>query len=163
MIDKLDQELILELYKDGRRSYADLAKLLYVTETTIRNRVKHLLNKGIITITAVPDLEGLGYSFVGIVGLQIRLGDLQSITEQLVKHPNICYVANVTGRYDLIVIVVARSPREFANFMENTISAIPGILRTETFVNLNMYKGKAIGLDTEHLISNIDVSVSNKQ
>ncbi len=162
MIGELDQELIVELHKNGRQSYVNLAKLLHVTETTVRNRVKHLLNKGIINITAVPDLEVLGYSFVCIVGLQIRLGDLQLAAEQLVKHPNICYVANVTGRYDLILIVVARSSREFANFLENTISVIPGILRTETFVNLNIYKGRAIGLDTEHLISNINVPPSNK-
>ena len=161
-IDKLDQELILELHKNGRQSYVDLAKLLHVTETTVRNRVKNLLNKGIINITAIPDLEVLGYNFVGIVGLQIRLGDLQLAAEQLVKHPNICYIASVTGRYDLIIIAVTRSPKEFANFIEKTISAIPGILRTETFVNLNISKGRATGLDTEHLISNIDVFPSNR-
>lgn len=163
MIDRLDQELILELQKGGRRSYIDLAKLLRVSETTIRNRVKHLLDKGIVKITAIPDLEALGYGFMGIMGLQVRLADLRMVADQLTKHPNVCYLANVTGRYDFIAIVVTKSSEEFANFVENVISAIPSILRTETFVNLHIYKGQVIGLDTGHLVSNLDISSLKKQ
>jgi len=163
MIDKLDQELIRELQKSGRQSYINLAKLLDVSETTIRNRISHLLDKGIIKITAIPDLEALGYGFMGIVGMQVRLADLQAIADQLNSHPNICYLANVTGRFDFIAIVVTKSSREFADFVENVISAIPSISRTETFVNLRTYKGQVIGLDTGHLISNVDVSPSEEQ
>ena len=46
----------------------------------------------------------------------------------------------------------------FADFVENVISAIPSILRTETFVNLRIYKGQVIGLDIEQLVSNFDAS-----
>ena len=160
MIDKIDQELILELQKHGRQSYIDLAKLLHVSETTVRNRVKHLVNNGIIAITAIPDLGALGYSFIGIVGLQIRLADLRAVADQLTKQPNVCYLANVTGRYDLIAIVVTMSAGEFSEFVENVISKIPGILRTETFVTLHIYKGQVAGLDTRRLVSNLDVSSS---
>ena len=157
MIDRLDQEIITELQKWGRQSYIDLAKLLRCSETTIRNRVKRLLNKGVIMITAIPDPEALGYNFIGIVGLQVKLTDLRTVGQELAKHSNVCYVANVTGRYDFIVFVVARSSREFADFVENIISAIPGILRTETFVSLNIYKGLGIGLDTRQLTGNLEI------
>ncbi len=160
ILDKLDQDIILELQKDGRQSYVDLAKLLGVTEATVRNRVKHLVDKGTIKITALPDLESLGYRFMGIVGMQVQLSDLRSVAAQLSKHPNVCYLANVTGRYEFIAIIVTRTSREFADFMENVVSAIPSVLRTETFVNLNIYKGQAIGLDTSHLVSNLDISSS---
>ena len=163
MIDKLDQELIRELQKSGRQSYINLAKLLDVSETTIRNRISHLLDKGIIKITAIPDLEALGYGFMGIVGMQVRLADLHAIADQLNSHPNICYLANVTGRFEFIAIVVTKSSREFADFVENVISSIPSISRTETFVNLRIYKGQVIGLDTGNLISNIDISPSEEQ
>ena len=158
MIDKLDRELILELQKGGRQSYINLAKSLQVSETTIRNRVKHLLDKDIIKITAMPDLEALGYGFMGIVGLQVALADLRAVAEQLIKHANVCYLANVTGRYDFIAIIVTRTSREFADFMYNVVAAIPGVSRTETFVNLNMYKGQAVALDTSHLVDNLNVS-----
>ena len=72
-IDKLDQELILDLQRDGRRSYIDLAKMLNVSEGTVRGRLRKLLDQGIIKITTMPELNKLGYSFMGIVGMQVHL------------------------------------------------------------------------------------------
>ena len=117
-----------------------------------------MVSQGIIKITAIPELDKLGYSFMGIVGMQVRLVDLRAVADQLAKNPNVCYLANVTGRYDFIAIVITRSAGEFTVFMENVISGIPSILRTETFVNLHVYKGQVIGLDTGHLVSNLDLS-----
>ncbi|OGO21357.1 MAG: hypothetical protein A2144_03780 [Chloroflexi bacterium RBG_16_50_9] len=155
VIDQVDKEIILELQKSGRRSYLELANFLHVSETTVRNRVKNLIEKGIITINAIPDLKKLGYGFVGIVALQVRLADLRDIADRLTKHPNVCYVANVTGRFDLMAIVVTRSSTEFADFMETVIAAIPNVLRTETFVNLHVYKGQVTGVDTGYLVDTI--------
>jgi len=163
MIDEIDREIILELQKDGRQSYIDLAKTLKVSETTVRNRVKQLIGDGMISVTAIPNLEAMGYGFMGIVGLQVRLADLHAIANQIAKHPNVCYLANVTGRFDFILIVLTRTAGEFAEFMESAISAIPSILRTETFVNLHIYKGQIIGLDTGNLISKLDISSLKKQ
>ncbi|MFQ5996718.1 MAG: Lrp/AsnC family transcriptional regulator [Dehalococcoidales bacterium] len=162
-IDKLDQKLILDLQKDGRRHYMDLAKMLGVTEGTVRNRLRRLVGEGIIKITAVPALDKLGYSFMGIVGMQVRLADLRAVAEELAQNQNICYLANVTGRYEFVAIVLTRSPGEFAHFMENVISAIPSIVRTETFVTLNIYKGHGNMLDTTQLISNLDISSAEKR
>jgi Lrp/AsnC family transcriptional regulator for asnA, asnC and gidA len=158
MMDQLDRELIMELQKDGRRSFVELAEDLHVSEATARNRVRRLLSSGIVKITAVPDLQKLGYHFVSIVGIQVRLVELRSIIEQLSSHANVCYLANVTGRYDLIGIIVTRSSREFADFIESTVSVIPGVDRTETFVSLNVFKGEAMGLDTLDLLNNQTVS-----
>ena len=161
-IDELDSGIIRELQKNGRQSYMELAKLLHVSETTARNRVKQLINKGIITVNAIPDLEALGYDFMGIVGLQIRLTDLQDVVAQLAKHPNVCYLANVTGRFDLIAIVVTRTSTEFAEFMEKVLATIPNILRTETFVSLHIFKGQVVGLDPKHLFDKLNISASTE-
>jgi Lrp/AsnC family transcriptional regulator for asnA, asnC and gidA len=160
IIDELDSQIIMALQQNGRKSYMELAKLLHVSETTARNRVKHLVGEGIITINAIPDIEALGYGFVGIIGLQVRLSDLREVASRLTKHPNVSYLANVTGRFDLIAIVVTRSSAEFADFMEKVISTIPNVLRTETFVNLHVFKGQIIGLEAKHLVTDLDISAS---
>jgi Lrp/AsnC family transcriptional regulator, regulator for asnA, asnC and gidA len=154
MTDALDKRLILELSKDGRKSYVQIAKLLCVTETTIRKRVKALVRSGLITITALPDIKKLGYIFTAIVGIQIRLSDIKTVSEKLLNHPNICYVSNVTGRFDFIFIVATHNSDEFASFMEKFIAPINGIIRTETFVTLKNYKGKYLSSDTIDLIKN---------
>ena len=158
MIDALDRELIIELQKDGRRSFVELADTLHISEATARNRVKRLLNKGMVKVTVVPDMQLLGYQFVSILGIQIRLTYLRSIVGELTQHANVCYLANVTGRFDLIGIIVTRTAREFADFVENVVSVIPGIDRTETFVSLNVFKGETIGMDTLGLFQDQGVS-----
>jgi Lrp/AsnC family transcriptional regulator for asnA, asnC and gidA len=157
-IDKLDQELILNLQENGRRANIELAKMLGVSEGTVRARIKKLLDQGIIRITALPELDKLGYRFMSIVGIQVRLANLREVADLLTKNPNVCYLANVTGQYEFIAIVLTKSSEEYANFIENTISPIPSVLRTETFVSLHIYKGQATWLDTTQLVNNIDLS-----
>jgi len=162
VLNKFDQELIEQLQQDGRLSYIDLAKLLHISERTVRNRLKNLLESGIINITAMPNLDKLGYGFIGIVGLQVHLANVKKIGQALAKHPNVCYLANVTGAYDFIAIIIAQSTREFAAFMEEHVSSIPNVAKTETFVTLNIYKGKPGILDMSQLISALPVAVSRK-
>jgi DNA-binding Lrp family transcriptional regulator len=147
MIDKLDCELIKELQKDGRQTYIELGKKLGVVEGTVRKRVKALIDSDVIRVVAVPNLANLGYEFTCAMGLQVRMADLRKVAETLAKSPNVCHLAFVTGQYDLMARIVTRSPEELSHFIENEISAIPSVLRTETFVNLDIIKGEWSGID----------------
>jgi Lrp/AsnC family transcriptional regulator for asnA, asnC and gidA len=158
MIDELDRKLIQELQKSGRRGYVELAKELGVVEGTVRKRVKNLLGRKVIKILAVPNPRALGYNFLSIMGLQVRMADLRKVADELAQKPNVCYLAFVTGRYDLIAIIITQSPEELSHFIEKEISALPSIMRTETFVNLDIIKGGWAGPDITQLINSIDVS-----
>jgi len=162
MIDGLDLKLIQELQKNGRKSYITLAKILGVVEGTIRKRVKDLLKKNIIRLVALPNVHHLGFNFISVMGLEVKMGDLRKVADSLAQKPNVCYLAFVTGRYDLIAIIVSRSPEELSRFIEKEISAIPSILRTETFVNLDVIKGQWPWIDTTQLISSLNVSSPKK-
>jgi|Deesub1362A_J573_1020465.scaffolds.fasta_scaffold07056_1 Lrp/AsnC family transcriptional regulator for asnA, asnC and gidA len=162
MIDDLDRRLIEELQKDGRQAYVELAKKLGVAEATVRKRVKQLLRNDLMRIVAVPNVRRLGYGFIGIIGLQVRIDDLRLVAEKLAENRHVCYLAFVTGRYDLMAIVITKSPEELARFIEKEISAIPSILRTETFVNLDIIKGVAGLLDTIQLIDDYRGVTSKK-
>ena len=158
-LDDLDMKLILELQKDGRKNFVELARQLYVSEITIRRRTRRLMENNIVHINATPNLDVIGYGFTCFVGLQLLQPDFAAITDQIASHPNVCYLTKTTGRYDLMAIMVARSSRDFADFLQNVISPISGVLRTETFVNLNIYKGLPNALDTSHLLENLITSV----
>ncbi|MBA7704952.1 hypothetical protein ES703_113775 [subsurface metagenome] len=73
-----------------------------------------------------------------------------------------CFLAFVTGRFDLMAIIAARSPEEYSHFLESELYAIPGILRTEGFVNLDVIKGSASLPDTTQLVRNFDISSRGK-
>jgi Lrp/AsnC family transcriptional regulator for asnA, asnC and gidA len=162
MIDELDRRLIQELQKNGRQGYVALAELLGVVEGTVRKRVKNLQKRNIVKIVAVPNPRALGYNFLSMMGLQVRLSDLRKVAEELVQKPNVCYLAFVTGRYDLMAIIMTQSSEELSHFIEKEISALPSILRTETFVNLDIIKGGWTELDTTQLIANLAIAPPKK-
>ncbi len=162
MIDEFDRRLIQELQKSGRQGYVDLAKVLGVVEGTVRKRVKSLQSRNIMKIAAVPNPRALGYNVLSVMGLQVRMSDLREVAEQLAQKPSICYLAFVTGRYDLMAIMMTQSPEELSHFIEKEISALPGVSRTETFVNLDVIKGGWPGLDTTQLIANLSVTPPKK-
>jgi Lrp/AsnC family transcriptional regulator for asnA, asnC and gidA len=162
MIDELDRKLMMELQKSGRQSYVDIASTLGVVEGTVRKRVKDLLDRNIMKIFAIPNLRELGYNLISIMGLQVRMADLRKVAENLAQKPNVCYLAFVTGRYDLVALIITQSSEELSHFIEKEISAVPSILRTETFVNLDVVKGGWLGLDINQLVSNVDVSPRKK-
>lgn len=158
MIDELDKKLIQELQQDGRVAWVDLAQRLGVTEATIRKRFKRLTLNNILKVVAVPNLRELGYHFITIMGFQVRMEQLREVARQLLGNQYVCYATFVTGRYDIMAIVVTRSSEEFSKFIESEISAIPGITRTETFVRLDMIKGEPGLTDTTQLIQNMELS-----
>lgn len=144
-MDKIDVKLIQELQKDGRQSYTKLANLLGVTEGTIRKRVKALHKQEIINIRAVLNPNKVGYDVVCMMALQVKIADLLKVAEMLAEKPNVYYLAFVTGRYDMLALVLARTPAELSNFIKEHISSMPSIVRTETFVNLEILKSPWMG------------------
>lgn len=159
MVDKLDVKLLQELQRDGRTGHVDLAKKLGVAEATVRKRIKKLQNDNIMKVIAVPNLHKLGYNLMSLMALQVEVANLRKIADNLMKKPNVCYLAFITGRYDMIAIVLTRSPEELSQFIEKDLSTVPGILRTETFVNLDILKGAWPLMDTAQLIDNLGITL----
>jgi len=162
MYDDLDRKLVEKLQENGRSNYAHLANELGSAESTVRKRVQNLLNEGIIKIIAVPSLSQLGYSFVSIVGLDVRIEEHFKVAEKLAKNPYVCFLAFVTGRFGLVAIIATRTREEYSQFWKDVISATPGILRTEGYVCLEIIKGSAGMLDTTQLIRNLEVRSLNR-
>lgn len=155
MIDELDQKLILELQKDGRQAFVDLANKLGVSEGTVRKRLKQLIDKDTIEIVGLPNLRQLGYGFVAIMAFQVRMEDLKRAADMLSQDDRVCYLSLVTGRYDLMAIVICRSQEDLSKFIENKVSTLVGIVRSETFVSLNVFKGNIPEIDSNKLIEKL--------
>jgi len=140
MIDELNIKLIQELQNDGRESYTQLAKKFGVSEGTIRRRVRELQKHDVMKIRAVVNNDKIGYGFVSVMALQVNLADLRKVADILAGKPNIRYLALVAGRYDMVAIVMDQTPKGLSDFIRDHISTIPGIIRIETFVNLETIK-----------------------
>lgn len=140
MLDKIDRGIIQELQKDGRQSYREIARKLGVTEGTIRARVRNLRSENIMKITAVLDPAKLGYEFVCTMGLEVKLSDLAQVGDTLAQNPNVYYLTDTTGQFDLLAIFLFHNAKELADFIQGTVSKMPGVIKTETSVNMNLRK-----------------------
>lgn len=156
--DRIDQAIFNELQADGRQSYREVARKIGVTEGTVRNRVRDLLKNNVMKMRAVIDPVKLGYQFVCVMGMEVRLADLEQVGEKLAQSPNVYYLAHATGRFDLITILLFHTAQELAGFVRENISKMPGITRTETFVNMNIVKSPWLnGFDLAELLKSEDL------
>ncbi|MBT3362566.1 MAG: Lrp/AsnC family transcriptional regulator [Chloroflexi bacterium] len=153
MLDELDLAIIQMLEIDGRERYVDIAKRLGVVEGTIRKRVKRLLEDKVMTIQAQPDPKKLGFNVIAIMGLNVQMSALRHVAKILQSKPNVQWLSFISGRYDLMALIIEKSTDALSKFIEKEISAIPSITRTETFINLDIVKG--LLSDTISLIDTI--------
>ena len=55
VLDDVNKRIIEQLQRDGRMSYAALAKIVGLSEAAVRQRVQRLLDNGVMQIVAVTD------------------------------------------------------------------------------------------------------------
>ena len=82
-MDHTNLKLMEELQEDGRRSNRVLARALGISEGTVRKRIRDLRSRDLARIVAVPNLHNMGFEFICIMGLQVRLAEIQQVSEQL--------------------------------------------------------------------------------
>jgi Lrp/AsnC family transcriptional regulator for asnA, asnC and gidA len=139
-MDELDRKITGILQQDGRESNASIARKLNVSEGTVRRRLKNLIKDKAIQILALPEPSKLGLTTEALVALQVDPGQLEEVGNMLANVPETVYVSANTGAFDIFTWVAVPSQAALHNFLQNTIGTIPGVKRSETFVNLSVKK-----------------------
>ncbi|HEY1419918.1 MAG TPA: Lrp/AsnC family transcriptional regulator [Candidatus Dormibacteraeota bacterium] len=140
VLDPIERLMIALLQKDGRLGIHALARKLGVSDVTARRKLRRLLKDEIVQIVAAVDPFQVGFESPVIIGLKIDRSRIDEIAAALCEHPSIRYVAAATGSLDLLIEVVAASNHDLAEFVLGDLAAIPGIVDTETFLVLRIYK-----------------------
>ena len=139
-MDELDTKIIDILQGDGRASNAGMARLVGVSEGTVRRRLKRLVEQGYIEIVALPDPIKLGYESQALVGVQVDPDKVDQVANDLADLAEINWVAITTGSFDIFAWATLQSSEELGLFLRTKVGVISGVRRTETFVNLEKKK-----------------------
>jgi Lrp/AsnC family transcriptional regulator, regulator for asnA, asnC and gidA len=139
-VDDIDRAIIRILQRDGRASNTEIGRTLELTETTIRKRIARLINEQLINVVAVPTPMAVGMTTSVIIGISVRLGDLETVSERLVRYPEVRYVGMSTGRYDLIVEAFFNDNEHLLSFVSNELGSDPAIRQVETSLILKVAK-----------------------
>ncbi len=138
-LDSINKQIIEHLQRDGRMSYATLAKTIGLSEAAVRQRVQRLLDHGLMQIVAVTDPLTLGFARQAMVGVKV-LGDMRRIADEIAAIPEVDYVVICAGGYDMLVELVCTDDEHLLELLNDRIRAIDGVSATETFMYLKLAK-----------------------
>lgn len=132
-IDETDIDIIRHL-QDGRKSFKRIAEELSLAENTVRSRVARLIESGVLQITgSVVPGSIPGHSAV-FIGVKLQTMDLVKKGKEISKLKGVVSVSVVTGRYDLIMVVLLKEGLSLLEFYTEQMSRIKGVDSVETFV-----------------------------
>ncbi|MCP4337546.1 MAG: Lrp/AsnC family transcriptional regulator [Desulfobulbaceae bacterium] len=132
-IDEINISIINHL-KDGRVPFKKIADDLRVTEGTIRARVKKLQEEGVLEITGLVDPEAIPDKYLVMVGINLKDMDLVTKGEEFSKLRGVISVCVVTGRFDLILMVMLKRNFGMVEFYTEEVSKVDNVRSVETFV-----------------------------
>ena len=138
-MDNINKQIIEHLQRDGRMSYATLAKTIGLSEAAVRQRVQRLLDGGLMQIVAVTDPLTLGFARQAMVGVKIN-GDLRVVADELAAIPEVDYVVICAGGFDLMVELVCTDDAHLLDTLNDKIRKVAGVSATETFMYLKLAK-----------------------
>lgn len=139
-IDELDRRIIVELQRDARRSYRQIAVQLDVSPSTVMTRVQRLEDaKLILGYQASLDHAGLGYELTVVTEIIVSKGKLLEMERDIAKLPGVCAVYDITGETDGIAVAKFRDRESLSRFTKH-ILGFPFVERTNTHVVLTTVK-----------------------
>jgi Lrp/AsnC family transcriptional regulator for asnA, asnC and gidA len=136
-IDDLDVRILSELAKDASISVPKLSKKINVNSSVVYSRIKRLVKRGLIRkFTIVINDEALGFNVKALTGINMDSKLRDNVLNELFKIPEVREVAEVTGRFDVLVTMNARSLDEMHQLISEKIGRIEGVQKTETFIEM---------------------------
>jgi Lrp/AsnC family transcriptional regulator for asnA, asnC and gidA len=140
-LDGLDKSILRILQEDGRASYSEIARRLGVPESTVRLRVKKLVERGIIRkFAALINPFKAGYSIVAFIAVDVEPGRIKEAVEKLGKLPEVDVLGIATGAHDILMQVTVKDLQELEDFLIEKLGRIEGIKSTETSILTSVRK-----------------------
>jgi Lrp/AsnC family transcriptional regulator for asnA, asnC and gidA len=136
-IDETDMRILAELVTDAYLSVPKLSKKIKVNSSVVYSRIKRLIKRGIIRrFTIDVNEELLGYNVTAIVGASSDAKIRELVLDEVLGINAVRDASEVTGRFDLVITVKAKSLDELHDIISERMGKINGILHTETFIEM---------------------------
>ena len=143
-LDRFDRAILAVLAQDGRISITDLAKRIGLSKSPTQARLRRLEEQGVVLgYRALLDPIRLGLDHVAFV--EVRLNDtrekaLRAFNEAIAKVPEIEQAHMIASNFDYLLKVRTQNMSAYRRFLGETISALPHVSNTSTFVAMEAVK-----------------------
>ena len=140
MLDEKDRAIISFLQYDGRTPYTKIARELNVTEGSVRQRVKRLIDSGKLQIVGIVKPDELGWNEAAMIGISVQANRISEVAEAIGQLSEVSYLFQAAGEYDLFAEVYCKDKDHFVSFLNDYLHKIPGVEHTKSFLILKMHK-----------------------
>lgn len=136
-VDELDLQILSELSNDAAISVPRLSKKINVNSSVVYSRIKRLVKKKLIErFTIVVNNSELGFNVKALTGINMDTKKRDHIIDELFKIEGVREVAEVTGRFDILVTMYARSLDQMHKIVSEQVGRIEGIQSSESFIEM---------------------------
>jgi DNA-binding Lrp family transcriptional regulator len=132
--DKIDDEILKFLKDDSRESFVDIGKKLKLSESAVRRRVKNLTDGGVIKKFTIEIGEQNSTKAIVLISVESSM-DTSKVSARLTKLEGVKTVYEITGQYDIAVIISAPNITEI-NGAIDSLRKIQGVSDTNTVIIL---------------------------
>jgi DNA-binding Lrp family transcriptional regulator len=134
-MDHIDQIIISQLQTNGRTTYQKLAKQIGYTSMGAKKRVKKLIDKNFVKISALINAQQLKLH-AAIVLIEIENAEaMHKLIERFRECPRVVHIFTTLGGYNIIALVVAenRETLESISIEKCSLRSSEGIRRSEFY------------------------------
>jgi len=136
-VDKIDQKILSELSRDSSISIPKLSEKINANSSVVYSRIKRLINKKLIErFTIEINNKELGFGVKSITGINMDSKQRDNVIQELFKIPSVREVAEVTGRFDILVTMYAENLNDMYKIVSDNIGKIQGIIGSESFIEM---------------------------
>lgn len=140
-LDEVDREIIQHLKENARTTFVDIGKALGISDATVYNRVKRLMEMGVIKrFTIEVDETAIGKRTHGFILVNVKPGAVKEVSKQLAEIERVSEVHEIHGSEDLIVKVRAKNLGRLRSVILK-VRGIPGVVDTEFIPIFKTWKG----------------------
>src|SRR5512135_736530 len=112
-LEAIDATILRELLRDGRKSFADIAKECEVSENLVWKRYLKMKNSGIVVgATSQVYFEKIGYDGVATIQLNIESQGIDEVYADVCKIPDVYMFRQYNGHFNAGSIVRLKSLRD---------------------------------------------------
>jgi len=136
-VDKIDQKILSELTNDSSISIPRLSEKINVNSSVVYSRIKRLIKKKLIErFTIEINDKELGYGVKSLTGINMDSKQRDNVIQELMKIPGVREVAEVTGRFDILITMYAENLNDMYKIVSENIGKIQGIIGSESFIEM---------------------------
>ncbi len=136
--DKIDERIVEYLHNNSRESFVDIGKKLKLSESAVRRRVRNLVDSGTIKRFTIEEGEKNTTSAIVLISVDSTI-ETSKVSSKLTKLDGVKTVYEITGQYDISVIITAPSIAEI-NSSIDALRKIPGVIDSNTVIILRTIK-----------------------